>query len=103
MPHRARLLICPEHTELREKAAEGEEEDRQDSGRDAIPVDRQVFEHRSQGGEVDDEEYDVEHRDRARDQERGEAGDPALGPAESWLWIVHGEMVRPKGFEPLAF
>src|SRR5207248_5343952 len=82
MPPRGALPILPEHTELREEAPQREEEDRQDSSRYPVAIDRQVFERWGQALEVDDEEDDIERRDRARHEERGKAGDPALGPAE---------------------
>ena len=111
MPTGLGLLIFPEEAELREEASEGEEEDRQDSGRDPVAIERQIFEHRPDILVEDHEEDDVEDHDRARDDERGKPRHAAFGPAKRrtgpggrWRWVVQGsEVVRPKGFEPLAF
>ena len=103
MPPAVGLQILPEQAELREKAPEREEEDRQNPNRDHDAIGRQVLEHGRDVPEIDDEEHDVQGRDRSRHDECGEASDPALGPAEWGGWCHAYEMVRPKGFEPLAF
>src|SRR5258706_2591406 len=100
MPHGARLLILPEQAELREKAPDGEEEDRQNPNRNHDPVGREVLERGSDATEIDEEEHDVEEGDRSGHEERGEPRNPTLGPAESlsgfrargagYAWIGHG-------------